>query len=395
MICAATLVFAITALFGTSTHAAVLVAEEVRSASPTYISLPPCSATALPIANPGFDSGKLGPWKLIYPRPLSPRLTNYTVVPRPHISGGYALRIDEYPAAYKPQPYINQGNFAVCPGYQYRVAGDYQVVQAIPGALLLLGPSAHYEADLAESCLGEVYLNETSTSWLNTSILCDFLTNTEVPFAVRIFGYVKPGKPYGPSVLVDNLSMVPVKSLVAPTCPEEPGKIANGHFQTGELAPWQVTTGPGELTYAIVPSNTGFNSSYALRFTYNASATEDGPQITHNFGPVCYGYVYVFEVEYNVITPVKVVPNPKYPNQWQRYMDFCVPFNVSGHQYGPKKGPLQWDRAGRGTIKTLCRILDYGTKLFDLQFSTYDSGPAVVDILGFNVRLATTDDLGS
>jgi hypothetical protein len=394
MIYATALLLVIATVLVAHNNAAVVVPEEVRSASPTYISLPPCSATALPIVNPGFDSGELSPWELIYPRPLSPRLTNYTVVPRPQLPDNYALRIDEYPAGYKPQPYINQGNFVICRGWQYRVAGDYKVLQAIPGASVLLGPSAHFQSDLAATCLDQVSLNETGTTWLNTSVLCDFLTDTEVPFAVRIFGSVKPGSAEGPSVLVDNLSMVPVKSLVAPSCPREPDKLVNGHFQTGELAPWQVTIFQEDLTYAIVPSNTGFNSSYALRFTYNASATEDGPHITHNFGPVCYGYVYLFEVEYNVITPVQVASNPPYPNQWQRYMDFCVPFNVSGQQYGPKKGPLMWGQAGRGTIKTLCRVLNYGSQVFDLQFSTYNTGPAVVDILGLNVRLATTADLG-
>jgi hypothetical protein len=119
----------------------------------------------------------------------------------------------------------------------------------------------------------------------------------------------------GPSVLVDNLAMVPVANLATATCPHPPAPLANSHFETGRLAPWIVPPASlqGFLNYSIVPATLSENQSYVLRFTCSNTTYSPGPVIQYPLAIYALG-TYVLELTYSVVKSAGMPPNPANDN---------------------------------------------------------------------------------
>jgi hypothetical protein len=375
------------------------VAVAPRAASPSprpcaYCGPPPCDMKPIPFGNPGLQSGRLAPWVVDYDD--AEPLTNFSVVHYPQREEQYAVRIDTYINRYSEfQPKLWQvGPFGLCRTYRYRISFAYKVLKSFPETFLFVGPqNADPRSPTGQENLHgiEVPTNVTG-NWQQASGSCGVHFAESMAFQVNTFfeRSANPPRP-GPSVLVDNITMVPVASLVNASCPFEPAPLANSHFQTGALAPWTAIDAGPSVTYAIVNATADDGQPYALRITVSNSSDVE-PQLEHGITSVCLGWVYVFELQYNVVTALATNPDGDY-NTYTLYMVGCFGVNrTTGVDNGFDTGPARFNTTGPGTIKMMCRFRHNGPALFRFVFFWYYPGYGIVDILGLSARLATADD---
>ena len=381
------------ALVGNQENAAPAPAAHPR-ASPTYVG-PSCSVTALPIVNPGFQTGSLSPWGVYNPNETEV-LTNFSVVQEPvfETPPAWRLRVAQYEqeSTYS-QPRLQQADLPICPCWQYSVSFEYLVERGYPQSELTVGPTGNQELAAAQ-----VQFDEPTMGWLQASALCNVTFVSSVNMDIGLSTNYQPpaGGTDGPIVLVDNVSMTPVQSLIAPGCPHEPAPLANANFASGALAPWVLNTTSGLAQAEVVATDPGEGQPYALRIGWNQTTV--GPTILHPVKEVCMGYVYIYELAFNVVKPL--VPASKYDQSAYYFlMDGCQGVGPKGGNIGQGYGNLPIEQPGPVSLKYLCRHTSNGAAQFKMYFALYyyESGlvDVVVDILSLSVRLATTDfDLG-
>jgi hypothetical protein len=193
-------------------------------------------------------------------------------------------------------------NLTLCNGYQYQIGFDYKVIRAFSTSQIVVGGNT---LDPGERGLAYAYVPANVTAdWQHHTFLNDIREVTSLDLTVVLQGTYRPKvNMSGASVLMDNFTMTPVKWLIAAGCPYEPAPMANTHFQTGQLAPWQVLPGPGGWNASEVPGSPGDNQSYALRLASLDNGSGLSFTLLYPIQNVCLTSAYVFELAYNVIVP--------------------------------------------------------------------------------------------
>jgi hypothetical protein len=371
------------------------------SASPTtcgFCGPPPCTARPMAIQNAGFQSGQLAPWTVDYGDHES--LTNFSVVQV--APPNRALRVDSYVHhfEYDGQPFLEQHNLTLCPTNQYNMTFDYQVLKSYPGSYINADVLLRAESE-REPGFGvggaSVPSNVTTRGWQHAHGLVNnyYLQDVFVAINVEVDGQA-PRNMDGPVVLVDNVAVRPIKSLIDPQCPRAPGPLTNNHFQAGNLAPWKVLSIEPELSsFSVVSDSSSDGQPHALRVQYISNSSGIEVNLHYPFNATCLGYVYVFELAYNVITPMLA---PVYDDAYfyLSYMPGCGAVNATKAQTGTTEGNLPFNVTGPGTIKTMCRMRHNDLAVYKMSLDiSYPGSNATVDFLGLNVRFATATDFES